>query len=435
MQTTNLNQLRKATVFATLGLAFTQPVLAAGFWDDATSTIEARTFGFNREYKNVQPAVKTPNPPYNGSGEAFVFQFISGYTDTPVGVGLDVLGQAGVRLSDGRGTRLMANDNNPANADSPRDFYGKINPTGKLKIYDTTVKYGSYYLNDPVAISDYTRLLQQTFRGTMIESRDIPNLSLIASRMNDQEYANYTFHTPFVLNRAPSSCKTCSSSDLEFVGGTFTFLTDKSAGLTYRYIELDGVYQQHFIGLKDTWKFADGQALVSDMRYHKSRPDEGSNAPVHNEAFDAMVTYKFGPAAVGVGYQHMGGHDAFPYLARSTAYLINFVTINDFANAHEDSWQYRFDFDFSRMGAPGLSFMTRYTHGTNITGPANSGGTATTDGREWERNTDITYAFQKDTALNGFSIKVRNSTLRSNWEANSRINENRLILDYVYALK
>ncbi len=120
---------------------------------------------------------------------------------------------------------------------------------------------------------------------------------------------------------------------------------------------------------------------------------------------------------------------------RSTAYLINFVTINDFAYAHEQSWQYRFDFDFSKLGAPGLTFMTRYTHGTDITGPANAGGTATTDGREWERNTDITYAFQKDTALKGFSIKVRNSTLRSNWEANSRINENRLILDYVYALK
>lgn len=364
-----------------------------------------------------------------------MFQFISGYTDTPVGVGLDVLGQAGVRLSDGKGTRLMANDGNPAGTDAPRDFYGKINPTAKLKIYDTTVKYGSYFLNDPVAISDYTRLLQETFRGAMVESTDIPNLSLIASQMDKNEYANYTFYTPFQLSRATGNNFT--SSNLFFGGGTYTFLADKSAGLTYRYIELDGVYQQHFVGLKDTWKITDGQALVSDIRYHKSRPDEGSNAPVHNEAFDAMVTYKFGPAAVGVGYQRMGGHDAFPYLARSTAYLINFVTINDFANAHEESWQYRFDFDFSKLGAPGLTFMTRYTHGTNITGTANNGATVATvtDGREWERNTDVTYAFQKDSALKGFSIKVRNSTLRSNWEANSRINENRLILDYVYALK
>ncbi len=157
MRNNNLNHLRKATLFATLGLAFAQPALSAGFWDDATSSIEARTFGFNREYENAQPPVRNPNAPYNGSGEAFVFQFISGYTDTPVGVGLDVLGQAGVRLSDGRGTRLMANDGNPAGTDAPRDFYGKINPTGKLKIYDSTVKYGSYYLNDPVAISGCCR--------------------------------------------------------------------------------------------------------------------------------------------------------------------------------------------------------------------------------------------------------------------------------------
>ncbi len=425
MRKSNLNHLRKSALFAVLGVAFAQPALSAGFWDGATSTIEARTFGFNREYVNVQPPVRTPNPPYNGSGEALVFQFVSGYTDTPVGVGLDLLGQAGIRLSDGRGTRLMANDNDPAKADAPRDFYGKINPTYKLKAWDTTVKYGAFFLNEPVAISDYTRLLQETFRGTMIESRDIPNLSLIASQMDKNEFANYTFYTPFQLARATNF----SSTDLRFAGGTYSFLPDKSAALTYRYIVLEGVYQQNFVGLKDTWQFADGQALVSDFRYHKSRPDEGSNAPVHNESFDAMVTYKFGPAGIGVGYQRMGGHDAFPYLARSTAYLINFVTINDFANAHEESWQYRFDFDFSKLGAPGLTFMTRYTHGTDITS-----GTVV-DGKEWERNTDVTYAFQKDTALNGFSVKIRNSTLRSNWEANSRINENRLILDYVYALK
>lgn len=53
MQTNNLTHLGKTIVFTTLGMAFAQPALCAGFWDDATSTIEARTFGFNREYETV----------------------------------------------------------------------------------------------------------------------------------------------------------------------------------------------------------------------------------------------------------------------------------------------------------------------------------------------------------------------------------------------
>jgi hypothetical protein len=54
----NLNHLRKTTLFATLGMAFAQPALSIGFWDDATSSIEARTFGFNREYETVKRGIQ-----------------------------------------------------------------------------------------------------------------------------------------------------------------------------------------------------------------------------------------------------------------------------------------------------------------------------------------------------------------------------------------
>ncbi|WP_049620596.1 OprD family outer membrane porin [Frateuria defendens] len=390
---------------------------AADFWNGSSATLEARQFYFNREFHH-QPA---PRPGAVGLAQAFIFQFNSGYTAGPVGLGVDLLGQAGYRLHGGAGTNIM-----PYRTDgSPENEYAKLRPTYKAKLGKTTVKYGTFVFNDPFAISDYTRLLQATYKGWLVESHDLDRLALIGARLSGNQYANATHYSDFVLNRYPAY----RSDKLVMGGGTYSFPGALGASATYRYIWLDGIYRQSFYGLKGSWHTGAGQSLSGDLRYHVTRPDGGSRAPVDNRAVDAMLTYKLGGAAFGVGYQHMGGRDPFPYLARSTAYLINFVTINDFANAHERSWQYRFDYDFARLGLPGLTFMTRYTAGDHI-----DRGAGLPAGREWERNTDIGYAFPGG-PLKGFSLRWRNTAIRSSYAAANRFNENRLILDYVLALK
>ena len=138
----------------------------------------------------------------------------------------------------------------------------------------------------------------------------------------------------------------------------------------------------------------------------KAVVDEGSFFELSAEAAQNIVT----------GFAYIDGSDPF---------LVNFVQINDFANADERSWQARYDFDFAGLGVPGLSFMTRYISGDNIT-------TASGDeGKEWERNTDITYVIQEG-PLKNLGIKWRNATVRSNF--GNDLDENRLILSYTMAL-
>lgn len=86
----------------------------------------------------------------------------------------------------------------------------------------------------------------------------------------------------------------------------------------------------------------------------------------------------------------------------------------------------RYDYNFSAFGLPGLSFMTRYLNGDNI-----DRGPGVSDGKEWERNMDITYVVQEGTFKN-LGFKWRNATLRS--DALGELDENRLIVSYTIPL-
>ncbi|MNG29979.1 Porin-like protein NicP precursor [compost metagenome] len=74
------------------------------------------------------------------------------------------------------------------------------------------------------------------------------------------------------------------------------------------------------------------------------------------------------------------------------------------------------------MGIPGLTFFTAYIRGTGLDKPGAE--------KEWERDIDVTYAFQD--VLKGFSVRWRNATYRS--DDGRDIDENRLIASYSFSL-
>jgi hypothetical protein len=143
---------------------------------------------------------------------------------------------------------------------------------------------------------------------------------------------------------------------------------------------------------------------------------------VDNKALGAMVTYGLSGHSFGLGYQKMSGDTGFAYINGTDPFLVNYVQISDFANKDEQSWQARYDFNFASIGIPGLTFMTRYLTGDNVELGANR-----SEGKEWERNSELMYVFQ-DGALKNLGVRWRNATVRSNF-AND-IDENRLIVSY-----
>jgi hypothetical protein len=207
-----------------------------------------------------------------------------------------------------------------------------------------------------------------------------------------------------------------------FAGSRYQFSPELTG--SYYYGGLDGIYDQHNVNLVHVLPIGDNQSFKSDLRYVRSTDDGGSN--VDNNAFGALFTYRIGGHGFTGGYQKMSGDTGFAYISGGDNSLINLLQINDFGNQDEKSWQVRYDYNFAAMGIPGLSLMTRYVTGDNV----NVVGRAS-EGKEWERNTDIAYVVQSG-PLKNLGLKVRNATVRSNFGAD--LDETRLILSYTMAL-
>jgi hypothetical protein len=289
--------------------------------------------------------------------------------------------------------------------------------TAKMKISQTELKVGSLLFRDPVISSTDTRLLPQTFRGELLTSQDLEHLRFIGGHIDRIKLTSSTDYAKLSANRIGGN-----SDNFDFGGADYQ--ATPNLVLSGRYAKLENIYQQYYGGLVHNLPLGHDQSLKTDLRFSTSH-DDGTFEHLDNQALGGMFTYRVGSQAFGAGYQKMNGPDPFPYITGSDPFLVNFIQINDFANIHEQSWQARYDFDFSKLGIPGLTFMTRYVSGDNV--QRASGG----EGKEWERNMDIGYVVQSG-PLKNVGIKWRNATVRSNF--GNDLDENRLILSYTLAL-
>ncbi|WP_439889365.1 OprD family porin [Pseudomonas sp. MBLB4123] len=387
----------------------------AGVVDDSKASLELRNFYLNRDFR--QESARQAKAAEWGQG--FIARFESGFSEGPVGVGLDAIGELGIKLDssrDRRGTGLLPFD--PASKE-PVDDYSELGLTGKLRVSKSVLRLGTLQPWLPVALYNDTRLLPSTFQGGMLTSQDIEGLTLDAGRLTRTNLRDSSGRDEIGYGSARSDA-------FNFAGGSYAI--NPQLALSYYYGQLDEIYRQQFVGLVHNQVLPGGFSLRSDIRYFDSRGDGSRRAgEIDNRNFNGMFSLSHGGHKVSAAWQSLSGNSAFPYLNGGAAYVVNLVTLNDFTRADEDSWQLRYDYDFAAMGVPGLTFMTRYVDGRNVR-------TATTgNGEEWERDTDLAYVVQSG-SLKGLSLRWRNLSFRSGNGLTTDIDENRLILGYTLAL-
>ncbi|UVO16634.1 OprD family porin [Stutzerimonas stutzeri] len=411
--------IARGVALATLGATLAIPSMAqAAFIEDTKAGLELRNFYFNRDWRQDGAGQSKADEWAQG----FLLRVESGYTEGTVGFGVDALGLLGVKLDsspDRTGTGLL-----PVGDSGAPDDYSQLGLTAKARVSKSILKVGTLQpKNMAIATSD-SRLLPATMRGAQLVSNEIDNLTLDVAYFDQFNDRNSTNDQDITINTSGKGITGATESD-EFVylGGTYKLTKDLSA--SYYYSNLEDNYKQHAVNLVHVLPIADGQSLKTDLRYQRSKDDGNTN--VDNKAFGAMVTYSISGHSFGLGYQKMSGDTGFAYVGGGVdPYLVNYVQIGDFAQTDEKSWQARYDYNFAAIGIPGLTFMTRYVTGDNFERAGVS------DGKEWERDTDIGYVIQ-DGALKNLGLKWRNATFRSNGAAND-IDENRLIVSYTIPL-
>ncbi|MES2820342.1 MAG: OprD family porin [Pseudomonadota bacterium] len=425
-----------------LGLT-AQQAGAAGFIDDSKATLGLRNFYINQDTRNADANTQEE------WGQGFQFNYISGYTQGTVGVGVDAIGLLGLKLDSGKGRHYNPDSSRYSGTVFPTDENGRavddfssLGLTGKVRLSKTEARLGTLQPKLPVVTFNDGRLLPQTFEGGQVTSTEIDNLTLVGGQLEHAKGRSSSSNEGLSIGGANNAKTGQFSNTFYFAGGDYKFGKDLIA--QYYYGNLEDFYRQHVLGLTHSLALGEG-ALKSDLRYFNSGSDgkngtlagrtegykssgyweagDADKGEVDNQTWSALFTYSLSGHALSAGYQQVSGDSAFPYLNQgdgATAYLITDRQIGKFASAGERTWLAEYGYDFASAGIPGLKATLSYLSGDSID-------SADDDKQEWERDFRLDYALQ-DGPLKGLGVSWRNASLRGNAVADQ--DENRLILSY-----
>jgi len=405
----------------TLALSLLLPGAAvqAEFLDDAKGTLTLRNFYIHRNFVD-DSATRSKAEEWT---QSFIFDLQSGYTEGPVGFGIDMLGLWSVKLDGGRGTsgtQLL-----PVDKDGdPADQFGRLALAGKLRFSKTEVKAGEWSPVLPILRSDDGRSLPQTLQGGMLTSREIKNLTVYGGRFrgNSPRDDSSLEDMSWVGNASVTSDR------FNFAGAEYSF-NDNRTLVGAWFGQLEDIYKQRYFQLVHTQPLAQGWSLGANVGYFDGEEDGSAQAgDLDNKMLSGLFSLKKGPHILYLGLQRVTGDDRWLRVNGTSGGTAANDTYNgSFDNARERSWQVRYDCDFATLGIPGLTLMTRYLKGTNV-----HAGTVT-DGEEWNRETQLSYAVQSG-PLKSMTLRWRNSTVRRDWGANNKFDDNRLIVQYPLSL-
>lgn len=405
--------IRQTFPFALLGAtaigALPEASLAAGFVEDSKALLGLRNFYINRNFVD-------PNNPQSKAEEwtqNFILDARSGFTEGPIGFGVDVLGMWSVKLDGGGGTYGTAllprhDDGRPA------DDYGRLAVSGKARISKTELKVGEWMPVLPILRSDDGRSLPQTFRGGQVTSSEIAGLTLYGGQFRGNSPRNDA-------SMDDMSYAGALSNRFNFVGGEYKFNQDRTL-LGLWNAELKDVYKQQYAQLIHSQPIGNW-TLGANLGYFQGEEDGAERAgSLDNKTYSGMFSARIGGNTFYVGLQKVSGDTWMRVNGTSGGTLANDSFNASFDNANERSWQVRHDFNFVTVGVPGLTLMNRYISGREV----HSG--AVTDGKEWVRESELAYVIQSG-AFKDLSVKWRNSSIRRDFSSNE-FDENRLIINY-----
>lgn len=397
-----------------LSLTLCAPVMAQdqGFFEDSSTDLLLRNYYFNRDFRDPG-ATKSKVDEW---AQGFILKFSSGFTPGVVGFGVDGIAMLGVKLDSSReasGSELLPVRSNGRAADN----FSRAGVAAKMRFSATEIKVGELMPDVPVLRYDDGRLLPQTFRGAMLVSKEIEGLAVQAGQYRKVSLRNSSDMQELSTWAAPG----VTSDRFNYAGADYRF-NEQRTQVGVWHSQLKDIYQQSYFNLLHKQPMGDW-VLGANLGYFIDK-DDGS-ARIGNVS--SRTAYGLFSAATGghtlyLGVQKVSGDTSWMSVYGSSGRTLGNDMFNgNFSNADERSWQARYDYNFAAMGVPGLLAMVRYGHGDNATTKQG------TNGKEWERDTEIGYTVQSGSFKN-LSLRVNNSTNRRTF--NSDFDQTRVIISY-----
>jgi len=367
-----------------------------GFVDDASLDLLLRNTYWNRDYADGVPDRNT-------WAQGFIATFESGFTQGVVGFGIDAYGLLGVKLDGGQGDMF------PGERKDWEDDLSEAGAAVKLRLSNSTVKYGNQFVGLPVIASDDSRLLPEAFTGTLLTSSEIEGLELNAGR--------FTADSPM---GSPARDDNRLKS-LNVFGGTYALNENLSASLYFS--DVEDTYDKKYANINYVMPLAEDQSLTFDFNYYKTDDIDqrfvgrDGAAVDDNTIWSLSAKYAIGSNAFIIAHQRVSGDTGYLYDQGDGGGAIWVANsfLSDFNNKDERSWQASYELDFTGYGIPGLFWKTAYLRGDNIDAEFYGGSGEAT---EREFFNQVSYTFQSGAAKD-LTLRARNSILRTSNDLNN----------------
>ena len=391
---------------------------AKGFVEDSHLDVLLRNAYMNRDYKHH-------NKDKMEWGQGVIGTFTSGFTQGTVGVGVDAFGLYGLRLDGGKGRVGAAGIDffKPGDSGHAQDDIARGGAAVKARFSNTVVKFGDQMPALPVLSYDDSRLLPESYTGTLITSKEIEGLELNAGHVTAEARKSAEGRDSGGLKR------------IDVLGGSYRFNDQFSASLYGS--DVEDVLKKQYVNLNYVYPIAKDRSLTLDFNGYRTRLDKdfAKDDNRTNRIWSLAATYAMGAHSFTLAHQRSsgdigylyGGYQSADYIGDggTTIWLANSYW-SDFNGKDENSWQVAYGLDFAEYGIPGLSYRVAYVRGDNI--DAGQAGR----GQEREIFNQLQYLVQEGPAKD-LKLKLRGSMLRASNNVNSYVddgNEVRVFVEY-----
>ncbi|SFW69619.1 MULTISPECIES: OprD family porin [Pseudomonas] len=422
--------LNKRISLIALGILSTTHAMAndqaesKGFVEDSSLKVLLRNAYINRDYKDG-------NEDKAEWGQAAIGTFSSGFTQGTVGVGVDAFGLYALRLDGGKGRSGAQGIDFFKQGDSGNaaDDLSKFGAAVKFRVSNTVLAYGDQMPALPVLSYDNSRLLPESYTGTLITSKEIKGLELNAGRFTAES------------RKSAEGRDSGGLKSINVLGGSYQFTEQFKASLYAS--DVEDVLKKQYVNANYVFPLAKDQSLTLDFNGYRTKLDnsyvrENNVTGDDNKIWSLAATFATGPHSFTLAHQRSTGDSNLGYAyggyqrgqnrvgdGGNTIYLANSYW-SDFNAEDERSWQLGYGLDFTTFGVPGLTYNVAYVRGDNITTSTSEGGT------EREIFNQFKYVVQNGPAKD-LSVRLRSSVLRvsqKSSEYNVSGNELRVFVDY-----
>ena len=423
MLTNRMGLIALGILSATQAMANEQAA-SNGFVEDSSLNVLLRNAYISRDYKDQ-------NQDKAEWGQAAIGTFSSGFTQGTIGVGVDAFALYGLRLDGGKGRSGAGGIDffKQGDSGSAANDLSKAGAAVKFRASNTVLTYGEQMPALPVLNHDNSRLLPESYTGTLITSNEIEGLELNAGRFTAES------------RKSAEGRDSGGLKSINVLGGSYQFSEQFSAALYAS--DVEDVLKKQYVNLNYVFPLAAERSLTLDFNGYRTKLDksyaeqEGAGGQ-DNKIWSLAAIYTMGAHSFTLAHQRSTGDSVLGYAyggyqndgnrpgdGGNTIYLANSYW-SDFNAEDERSWQLGYGLDFSTFGIPGLSYNVAYVRGTNITTATSTGG------REREIFNQLKYVVQSGSAKD-LSVKLRSSFLRvsqKSSEYNVGGNEVRVFVDY-----